>query len=160
MAILVAHAELAVKGGDLAVQQLFHRFLELGVSLVDAAQHFGEAQVVALHRHAEDIEHGARPEDDALAHIPVPHAALAAVQRLVEPRGGKAEDRIRFSRLRRLPVEGGAEHDQHQQRHDEQKRDLRDAGAPGRQHICLALEHDQASGKVAQFIKRYEGCLA
>ena len=126
VAVLVAHAEFLVEGGDLPVEQLLHRFLELRVALMDAVRHFGEAQVVALHRHAQHVEHRARPEDDAAAHVPVPHAALAAVQRLVEARGGNAEDLVGLRRLGGLPVEGGTQQHQHQEGDDEQRRHLRD----------------------------------
>ena len=68
---------------------------EMRVFRVDAAGHLAEAEKIALHRHAEDVEHGARPEDDAIGDVPVPHAALAAVERLVEARGGNAEHRRR-----------------------------------------------------------------
>jgi len=71
-----------------ASQRALDIALELGVVLVDAAHHFGKAQEVALHRHAENLEHGARPEYDALRHVPIPHAALTALQRLVEAVGG------------------------------------------------------------------------
>ena len=83
------------KAGDLALQQAFDRASSCVSSRVERLSHLLEAEKVALHRHAEDVEHGARPEDDALGDVPVPHAALAAVERLVEARRGNAEHRRR-----------------------------------------------------------------
>ena len=160
IAIFVAHAELTVEGGDLAIEKLLDRVLELRVVRVNAADDFIEGQIVALHRHAEHLEHGTGPEDDAPAHVPVPHAALAAFKRLVEPRGGNAQNRIRFGRLGGLPVEGAAQQDQHEKRHNEEGGDLRDAGPPRRQHILLALEHNERSRKIAKVIHADEGIFA
>ena len=127
---------------------------------VEPVGHLLEAEKIALHRHAEDVEHGARPEDHAIGDVPVPHAALAAVEGLVEARRGNAEHGVGLRRPRRLPVEGAAQHHQHEQGDHKERRHACDALAPRAEHILLALEDDEAAGKAAEALEGDEGIFA
>ena len=120
MAVLVAHPEFAVEHRALAAQQLFNHEFDVGVFRMKPFRHFAKTQKLALGRKPEDFIHGLGPENRALGQVPVPHAAVAAIKRLVQPLGGDCQGAIGFGGFRRLPVKGagqhGENHDGRQQR--------------------------------------------
>ena len=128
----MAHAEFLVEDRFLAGEQLLDHFLELRIVGMDALGDFAEIQELALLLEPENVVHRFRPEDPAARDVPVPQAAMAAVERLVEPLGGDGEGAVGFRRLRRLPVKGAAQHHQHEEGDAEQQRHLHDAFASRR----------------------------
>ena len=127
---------------------------------MDAVGDIAEIQELARLFEAENVVHGLRPEDPAARYVPVPQTAMAAVERLVEPLGGDGERAVGFRRLGRLPVEGAAQHHEHEEGDGEQHAHLHDAVLPGAHDIAMLLDDEQAAGQRRQVTHADIGLLA
>ncbi len=83
-AVDVADAEFLVEMVGLAPADRVGERIEVGVVGIDEAGHLAEGHVVAGAVVAEHRIHGVRPVDSAARQIPVPEAAMAAVQGRVD----------------------------------------------------------------------------
>ena len=160
MAVLVAHPEFPVEHRALAAQQFLDHEFDVGVFRMQPFRHFAETQKLALGRQPEDFIHGLGPKDRALGQVPVPHAAVAAVQRLVQPLGGDGERGVGFRGFRRLPVKGSGQHGENQDGGNKKNGKPGDPVAPRPQQVRALLEHHKASRKSAELARRHVSSFA